>query len=72
MLDKVPPGLNPNVTGYLVYDSTQALPQAQSLDDFNPFDDFTLVPSDGLGIFDNVDHSMTLDVVMNNLGDGRN
>ncbi|OXV09518.1 hypothetical protein Egran_02719 [Elaphomyces granulatus] len=72
MLDKVPPGLNPNVTGYLIYDSTQTLPQAQWLDDFNPFDDFTLVPSDGLGIFDNVDHSMTLDVVMDNLGDGQN
>ena len=36
------------------------------------FDDFALVPSDGLGIFDTVDHSITLDVVMNNLGDGQN
>lgn len=72
MLDQVPPDLNPNVTGYLVYDSAQALPPAQWIDSFNPFDDFTLVPTDGLGIFDNVDHSITLDVMMNNLGDGQN
>lgn len=42
------------------------------IDEFDPFDDFTLVPTDGEKLFDHVDYSFNLDVSMNNLGDGAN
>ena len=42
------------------------------MDEFDPFDDFTLVPTDGQGLLDKVDYSFNLDVAMNNLGDGAN
>lgn len=72
MFDTVPDGLNANVTGYLVYDSAKPLPQPTPVDEFKPFDDYTLVPSDGLKLFENVDQQITLQVKMDNLGDGVN
>lgn len=42
------------------------------LDEFAPFDDFTLVPQDGMEIYDHVDYSFNLDLKMANLGDGAN
>lgn len=72
LFDTVPPNLNPNVTGWLVYDNTKDLPKPALLDDFKPFDDFTLVPTDGEKLYDVVDHSFNLDVKMDNLGDGAN
>ena len=42
------------------------------MDAFDPFDDFTLVPVDGEELYENVDYSITLDVRMDNLGDGAN
>jgi iron transport multicopper oxidase len=72
MFDKVPEGLNPNVTGWLVYDSSKPLPAPANITEFTPFDDFTLVPQDGTKLLDKVDYSMTLDMKMGNLGDGAN
>jgi iron transport multicopper oxidase len=72
LFDTVPEGLNPNVTGWLVYDDKQALPAAKSVETFKPFDDFKLVPWDKEGVFDHVDQSITLDVKMDNLIDGAN
>jgi iron transport multicopper oxidase len=72
LFDKVPPALNPNVTSYLVYDKDAELPTPAFVDKFDPFDDFTLVPSDGLELYDHVDYSFNLDVQMDNLGDGAN
>lgn len=73
LFDKVPQGLNPNVTGWLVYDSSKSLPAPTPIDDFDSaFDDFTLVPQDGIELYDHVDHSITLDMKMDNLGDGAN
>lgn len=72
MFDSVPDGLNPNVTGWLVYDSKQALPAPKDVDSFEPFDDFKLVPWDKEEAFDRVDQSITLDVKMENLIDGAN
>jgi iron transport multicopper oxidase len=72
LFDRVPDTLNPNVTGYLVYDEKKDLPTPAFVDEFDPFDDFTLVPSDGKKIFDHVDYSFNLDVKMDNLGDGAN
>ena len=68
----MPDTLNPNVTSWLVYDSSKELPQADILDEFDPFDDFTLVPQDGLELFDQVDQSLQMDFLMADLGDGSN
>lgn len=72
LFDKVPPELNPNVTGWLVYDEAKSLPKPTILESFEPHDDFTLVPTDGEELYENVDHSIQLDVRMGNLGDGAN
>ncbi|KAF2396460.1 iron transport multicopper oxidase FET3 [Trichodelitschia bisporula] len=72
LFDAVPDGLNPNVTGWLVYDGAKELPKAQPLDAFEPFDDFGLVPQDGEKLLDKADYTVTLDLKMDNLGDGAN
>ncbi|KAI9877321.1 MAG: hypothetical protein M1830_004251 [Pleopsidium flavum] len=72
LFDTIPPTLNPNVTGWLVYDKTKDLPKPALLDDLDPFDDFSLIPTDGEELYDVVDYSFNLDVKMDNLGDGAN
>lgn len=72
MFDTIPDGLNYNVTGHLVYNDTAPKPEATLVDTFNDFDDFTLVPQDGLELFDKVDYTISLDLKMDNLGDGAN
>lgn len=72
LFDTVPDGLNPNVTGWLVYDDKQPMSEAKAVDSFEPFDDFKLVPWDKEEVFDHVDQSITLDVKMDNLMDGAN
>ncbi|KAF2084929.1 multicopper oxidase [Saccharata proteae CBS 121410] len=72
LFDTVPASLNPNVTGWLVYDDSKDMPEATELDAFDPFDDFSLTPYDGLGLYENVDHQIVLDMKMDNLGDGAN
>lgn len=72
MFDQIPEGLNSNVTGWLVYDDQEALPSPALLDEFDPFDDFTLVPVDRQELYETVDYSVTLDMAMDNLGDGVN
>ncbi|KAI9690252.1 MAG: hypothetical protein M1822_009213 [Bathelium mastoideum] len=47
LFDVVPPTLNPNVTGWLMYNEQAEKPTPALLDDLNPFDDFSLVPQDG-------------------------
>ncbi|MCJ1314549.1 hypothetical protein MMC25_008231 [Agyrium rufum] len=72
LFDTVSDTLKPNVTGWLVYDLTKKLPVPMLVDEFVPFDDFALVPTDREEIFDNVDYSFELEVVMDNLNDGAN
>ncbi|KAL8814442.1 MAG: hypothetical protein Q9223_006334 [Gallowayella weberi] len=72
LFDVVPETLNPNVTGWLVYSESAKLPTPAFVDDFKPFDDFTLVPHDKLPLFQDPDYSIQLDVKMDNLGDGAN
>lgn len=72
LFDAIPANLNPNVTGWLVYDKTAPLPAPALIDSFEPFDDFTLVPYDRQPLFDKVDYSFNLDMKMDNLGDGAN
>lgn len=60
------------MSGWLVVDSTQDLPPPLEVDVFDPLDDFTLKPLDKLAALDEVDRTVTLDVKMDNLGDGAN
>ncbi|MCJ1352940.1 MAG: hypothetical protein MMC33_002924 [Icmadophila ericetorum] len=46
LFDHVPESLNPNVTGWLVYNPTGPLPNINNLTQFAPYDDYTLVPYD--------------------------
>ena len=55
-----------------MYNDKNELPPAILIDEFNPFDDFTLVPTDGLELLKNPDYSLSLEVIMDNLGDGAN
>ena len=68
----MPKTLNPNATSWLVYNDSQPLLAAPLLDEFSPFDDITLVPTDGEELFQDPDYSISLTVQMENLGDGAN
>lgn len=68
----LPEGRSANVTGWLVYDSTKPLPEATLLDEFAPFDDFGLVPVDGMELLPEADNTIELELTMENLGDGAN
>lgn len=72
LFDTVPASLNPNATGWLVYDDTAPLPPPALLDEFDDFDDYTLVPTDGEELLGPVGYSINLDVKMANLGNGAN
>lgn len=73
MLDVIPSDLILNSTNYIVYDEEADLPDEyyiDSIDDF--FDDFYLVPTSGDKLMDEADYAITVDVVMDNLGNGVN
>jgi iron transport multicopper oxidase len=53
-----------------VYDEGATKPAAAPLDGFDPFDDFTLQPQDGMELLADADYTVTLDLAMDNLGDG--
>ncbi|KAL7624079.1 hypothetical protein AAE478_005636 [Parahypoxylon ruwenzoriense] len=72
LFDTLPDDLNYNVTGWLVYDQAQPLPDPALVDELNPFDDMTLVPYDNQTLFGEPDRVIQLDVIMDNLGDGAN
>ena len=72
LFDRVPDSLNPNATSFLVYNSSAPMPQPNPLDSFDPFDDFTLVPTDKEEVFQDPDHQIELTVGMNDLSDGAN
>lgn len=55
-----------------MYDDNEPKPSPAVLDVFEPFDDYTLTPEDGLEMYSNVDYSFNLDLKMDNLGDGAN
>lgn len=60
------------MTGWLVYDDGADMPKPALIDNFQPYDDYTLLPYDRLPIFDRVDYSFNLDMKMDNLGNGAN
>ena len=72
LFDTVPDGLNPNVTSYLVYNKEATMPNATEIEEFKPFDDFALVPTDGEALYENPAISYKIDVKMDNLRDGAN
>lgn len=72
LFDVVPDGLNPNVTSYLVYNREASLPNATFVDEYKPFDDILLEPTDELALFEDPTLSYTIDVKMDNLKDGKN
>lgn len=73
LFDAIPDGLNWNSTGWLVYDSSEPNPDPTILtqDTFDEFDDFTLVPFDQMPLLPEPDQTITLDVVMDVLGNGQ-
>jgi FtsP/CotA-like multicopper oxidase with cupredoxin domain len=58
-----------NVTGWLVYDSSKAMPTPTPLSKYNSFDDFVLSPLKKESLLQ-VDHSITLNVTMDSAADG--
>lgn len=72
LFDVIPDGQNSNVTGWLVYDSEKPLPKPLDVDELDAFDDFALRPVDRQALLPEPDFSFTLDVKMDNLGDGAN
>ncbi|KAH8656996.1 Cupredoxin [Tricladium varicosporioides] len=71
LFDILPPTLNYNSTGWLVYDKAKDLPTPAFKDELVEFDDFTLVPYDKTPLFTEPDQVISLDVIMDNLGDGK-
>lgn len=55
-----------------MYDDSKELAEPKGVDEFDFLDDMELVPSDGAELYDKVDHTIILDVKMDNLGDGAN
>ncbi|EKD17492.1 uncharacterized protein L3040_006607 [Drepanopeziza brunnea f. sp. 'multigermtubi'] len=72
LFDQLPDDLNWNSTGWLVYDDTKPMPTPAVVDaPFDFYDDFALVPFDKKPLLPDADQTITLDVIMDNLGDGR-
>ncbi|KAK9475095.1 Cupredoxin [Dipodascopsis tothii] len=71
MLDTMPDTLNINATAWVSYNSSADYPDAEILDEFDPYDDFYLVPYEKEAVLD-PDYTITVDVVMDNLRDGVN
>ncbi|KAH8892032.1 hypothetical protein GQ53DRAFT_746474 [Thozetella sp. PMI_491] len=72
LFDTLPDDLNWNVTGWLVYDSAKPLPDPALVAELDPFDDVTLVPYDNQTLYGEPDQTVSLNVIMDNLGDGAN
>lgn len=71
LFDKLPEDLNVQSVGFLIYDDTKPIPKPTKVDSLDYFDDFNLVPLDKLPLLPTPDQTITLDVDMKNLGNGR-
>lgn len=75
MFDHVPPALNLNATGYLVYDTAKPLPSEPptfgSYDGGLALDDFGLIPYDKLPLFQHVTRQVVFNV-NSGVTDGQN
>lgn len=72
LFDQLPPELNYNATGWLTYDSNKDKPAAATVSELNPLDDMTLEPYDEMDLLPEPDHQVELNVIMDNLRDGKN
>jgi iron transport multicopper oxidase len=76
LLDFIPPHLQLNNTNWLEYDPSAPHPQADiqvsQAQDLVPFDDITLVPSDGTPLLPEPDLEINITVIMRNLMNGYN
>ncbi|KAK4188825.1 multicopper oxidase-domain-containing protein [Podospora australis] len=73
LFDQIPDDWNWNATAWLVVDKTKPLPEPAILNEpFDPFDDMNLKPQDNQELLGEPSQTITLDVIMDNLGDGAN
>lgn len=73
MLDVIPKELILNSTNYITYDSSKDAPEEYKVDSIDDFlDDFYLKPLNKEKLLDDADYTVTLDVAMDNLGNGIN
>jgi iron transport multicopper oxidase len=62
LYDEVPSYVQPNVTGYLIYNTSAPLPPQHIIPDRNFLDDFSLYPYDHQPLFTNPVHRITLNI----------
>lgn len=73
MLDLIPKDLELNATSYMVYNETAPMPGQNIVDSIDDYlDDFYLVPYTKVERFGDPDYTLTLDMKMDNLMDGKN
>lgn len=73
MLDTVPADLELNGTTYVMYDEDAKKPEQYYIDDLSArFDDFYLRPLSNTTLLPDADYTITIDVIMDNLGNGVN
>ncbi|ODV78902.1 iron transport multicopper oxidase FET3 precursor [Suhomyces tanzawaensis NRRL Y-17324] len=73
MLDVIPGDLQLNGTNYIVYDDNNDKPEAVTVDSWEDIlDDFYLKPLSNTTLFDEPDLTVTVDIAMDNLGNGVN
>lgn len=72
MLDTIPSDLLLNSTNYIVYNEEAEYPDQYYVDELDFLDDFYLKPVSNTTLLDEADHAITIDVAMDNLGNGVN
>lgn len=73
MLDVIPDDLELNSTNYMIYNEDKDKPKEYKVDSVDDFlDDFYLTPLNKEKLYDDADQTITVDVTMDNLGDGVN
>lgn len=73
MLDVIPDALLLNVTNNIEYTSNEPFPEEYFIDDLDFLDDFWLTPlNESLAPYGDYDTQVTIDVIMDNLGNGVN
>ncbi|RKP30603.1 hypothetical protein METBISCDRAFT_23146 [Metschnikowia bicuspidata] len=72
MFDVIPDDLMLNSTNTILYDESNGAASEYIVDELDYLDDFYLQPYNNVTILDDADHSITIDVSMDNLGNGVN
>lgn len=73
MLDVIPDELQLNSTNYIIYDEDKDKPKQYTVDSVDDFlDDFYLTPLNKEKLLDDADMTITIDTIMDNLGNGVN